>query len=36
MKSTYLGITLINQNYIYYDSKNNVNECYDQVGSIPE
>jgi len=35
MKSTYLGIIVTNQNYINYESKNNVNECYDQVGSSP-
>jgi hypothetical protein len=35
MKSTYFGITVTNQNYIYYESKNNVNECYDLVGSSP-
>jgi hypothetical protein len=35
MKASYLGITVINQNYIYYKSKNNVNECYSQVGCSP-
>jgi hypothetical protein len=35
MKSTYLGITVTNQNYIYYESENNVKECYNHVRSSP-